>query len=73
MFDLRLYEHRGVDLIEWDQRTGQCRNRHIAVRYLTRRMDQDELSKIVQQHSSAATLKAQGSQRQDTQHGLKED
>ncbi|MCC6213386.1 MAG: hypothetical protein IT376_00835 [Polyangiaceae bacterium] len=36
-FDLALYEHRGVDLVTWDEAEG-CRGRTARIRFLPRRI-----------------------------------
>lgn len=58
-FDLALYAHRGVDLIQWDGRTGQCRDRQVQIRYLPRRIGREELIQAVQRHTAKAVPKAQ--------------
>lgn len=47
-FDLALYEHRGVDLIQWDDTEG-CRSRTARVRFLPRRLSRDALLERVRQ------------------------
>lgn len=42
-FDLALYEHLGVDLVQWDGRAGTCAARQVTIRYLPRRIGRDEL------------------------------
>ncbi|HEY3356399.1 MAG TPA: hypothetical protein VGQ83_24325 [Polyangia bacterium] len=38
-FDLALYHDRGIDLIQWDARRGQCAGRVVVIRYLSARLD----------------------------------
>jgi len=47
-FDLELYRHRGVDLVEWDEQTDRCQGRRIRVRYLPNRIGKAELTREVE-------------------------
>ena len=42
-FDLALYKHLGVDLVQWDERAGECTGRVVTLRYLPRRLAEAEL------------------------------
>ena len=42
-FDLALYEHLGVDLVQWDERAGECTGRVVTLRYLPRRLAEAKL------------------------------
>lgn len=53
-FDLALYRNRGVDLIEWDSHTGECRQRRVRVRYLPERIDARAVGALVHAHSRKA-------------------
>ncbi len=51
-FDLAVYEDRGVDLIQWDDRTGSCHGRKVTIRYLARHTSADAVRALVEKHSN---------------------
>jgi hypothetical protein len=51
-FDLALYENRGIDLIEWDDHAGSCRQRRVEIRYLSGRVSAKDVRDLVGKHST---------------------
>ena len=51
VFDLALYENRGVELIAWDDAKGTCEGRRITVRYLSRKLDVNGVQALVRDHA----------------------
>jgi hypothetical protein len=47
-FDLRLYQDRGIELIEWDTGRG-CEGRNINIRYLPRRTTHEKVEREIQE------------------------
>jgi hypothetical protein len=58
-FDLALYSNRAVDLVQWDDRHGSCHARRIRVRYLSRRIDEQQLLRSVEQIAQRAAVTPQ--------------
>lgn len=50
-FDLALYEDFGVELIEWREPLGVCKDRHAVIRYLPNQISRDALMRRVQELS----------------------
>lgn len=46
-FDLALYAHPGVEHVTWDA-ARSCRDRHVTVKYLPRRLDRSALLRRVE-------------------------
>ena len=42
-FDLALYAHRGIDLVEWVEPSSKCAGRTVTIRYLPRRITRAEV------------------------------
>jgi hypothetical protein len=68
-FDLELYQHRGVDLVEWDDQTRRCEDRRISVRYLPNRISAEALAREVARCARRArpTSSAQGEHRPEVE------
>ncbi len=47
-FDVELYQHRGVDIIIWDERRG-CVTRGVAIRHFPRMLSREELTKLLRE------------------------
>ncbi|AKT44135.1 hypothetical protein [Chondromyces crocatus] len=47
VFDLALYEDRGVDLVQWDRHAGVCKGRSVTIRYLPRQLSEGALLEAV--------------------------
>ena len=46
-FDLRLYENRGVDLIEWQTESSSCAGRRVSIRYVPSSISRGEVLALV--------------------------
>lgn len=55
-FDLALYEHRGIDRIEWDGPPGKCAGRQARIRYLSKRVGREDVIKAVQKNAAKAEV-----------------
>ena len=64
-FDLGLYEHRAVDLIQWDEHAGDCHDRRVHVRYLSQRIGQEEVIRAARRYAVEARIEPQTDQRQE--------
>ncbi len=53
-FDLALYENRGVELVAWDDKTGQCAGRDVNVRYLTAKLNREAVLALAREHAKKA-------------------
>ena len=53
VFDLALYEDRGVELIAWDDAKGTCEGRRITLRYLSRKLDANGVQALVREHAAS--------------------
>jgi hypothetical protein len=51
-FDLALYQDRGIELIQWDDRSGFCEGRTIAIRYLSRKLSAQQVRAAARAHAS---------------------
>ncbi len=50
-FDLAVYAHHGIDLIQWDSATGACGSRRVIIRFLPNRISAEEAQRLAQKHS----------------------
>ena len=50
-FDLAVYAHDGIDLIQWDSATGACASRRVVIRFLPNRISAEEAQRLVAKHS----------------------
>lgn len=63
VFDLALYEHRGVDLVTWEAMQdsglpeGSCRARHAVVRYVPGRISEQELLETMRRLSRSLEVR----------------
>lgn len=53
-FDLALYQDFGVELIEWREPLGVCKDRHAVIRYLPNQISREALLRRVQELSNKA-------------------
>jgi hypothetical protein len=55
-FDLALYQDRRVELVEWDEQSGDCTGRRVVVRYLSAKITREQLIEQVTKLSQRATV-----------------
>jgi len=55
-FDLALYQDRRIDLVQWDGAKGACIGRRVTIRYLSAKLDRDELIRLVRQLAQQVSL-----------------
>ncbi len=58
-FDLALYQDRRIELVQWDGAKGVCTGRHVTIRFLSAKLDQDKLIELVRGLAQQASLAEQ--------------
>jgi hypothetical protein len=55
-FDLALYQDRAIELIAWDDNAGTCQDRHVSIRYLSRRLTKTQVVEQVRRHADRVAV-----------------
>ncbi len=55
-FDLQLYQDRSVDLILWDDSSGECEGRRVTIRYLSDKTTADKVLQSAQELALEASM-----------------
>lgn len=56
--DLKLYQDRGIELIEWDEARGDCEGRRLTIRYLSRQRTAEQVLEAVRALVRRASIAA---------------
>ena len=55
-FDLALYQHKGVELVEWEGNVARCGGRTARIRYLPKKLGRDDLLKNIRKLAEKAEV-----------------
>jgi hypothetical protein len=58
-FDLALYQDRRIDLVQWDEAKDACTGRRVTIRYLSAKLDRQELIQLVRKLARRASVAEQ--------------
>ena len=56
VFDLSLYRNRGIELIQWEPSSTPCAGRKVRIRYFPKRLQREELARMVTQAAITAKV-----------------
>lgn len=62
-FDLAMYQNRAIDLIEWDERKGECTDRKVGIRYLSAKTSEGAVVQAARSLTRRFALEKQGDRR----------
>ena len=60
-FDLEMYRNRAIDLIAWDDQSGACTGRKVAIRYLSSKTTANQVADAASRLARRFTVEPQGS------------